>query len=216
MGWFGGVARIPFLLRLLGGRLTIGRTGARANRYSAKSNCQVGLSPIGVFAMSSCCIFRRAAPVSMTVTRFVTAATLVIGLSRMSWAAAPIKLNGPLGPGQNVTAGRVQISPDGSRVLYLGDQDADNVFEIFSVPIGGGTRVQLSGTLATGGDVLVNGLDISPDGSRVLYYADQTTDEVFEAFSVPLSGGTATKLNGTLAVGGDVSNAGLRFNSSSS
>jgi Tol biopolymer transport system component len=132
------------------------------------------------------------------------------------WAAEPIKLSGPLGPGQNVTIGSVQISPNSNRVLYLGDQDADNVFEIFSVPITGGARMQLNGTLATGGDVLLNGLDISPDGSRVLFYADQTTDEVFEAFSVPLIGGTAAKLNGTLAVGGDVSNAGLQFDSSGS
>jgi Tol biopolymer transport system component len=148
--------------------------------------------------------------------RTVLVFSLALFLSLEAWAAAPIKLNGPLGPGQNVTIASVQISPDSSRVLYLGDQDADNVFEIFSVPITGGTRVQLNGTLATGGDVLINGLDISPDGSRVLYYADQTTDEVFEAFSIPLNGGTATKLNGTLAVGGDVSNAGLQFNSSSS
>jgi Tol biopolymer transport system component len=150
----------------------------------------------------------------LSVTRVVFGFFLVISSTSVAWSAAPIKLSGPLGPGQNVTTASVQISPDGNRVLYLGDQDADNVFEIFSVPVGGGTRVQLNGTLATGGDVLVNGLDISPDGSRVLYYADETTDEVFEAFSVPLTGGTPTKLNGTLAVGGDVSNAGLKFNSS--
>ena len=150
-----------------------------------------------------------------TMIRTLIVLALAIFLQGGAWAAAPIKLNGPLGPGQNVTIASVQISPDSSRVLYLGDQDADNVFEIFSVPISGGVRVQLNGTLATGGDVLINGLDISPDGTRVLYYADQTTDEVFEAFSVPLTGGTAAKLNGTLAVGGDVSNAGLQFNSSS-
>jgi Tol biopolymer transport system component len=130
----------------------------------------------------------------------------------VAWTAAPIKLSGPLAPGQNVTSSSVQLTPDGTRVLYLADQDADNVFEIFSVPVAGGTRVQLNGTLAAGGDVLINGLDISPDGSRVLYYADQTIDEIFEAFSVPLTGGTAIKLNGTLPVGGDVSNAGLQFN----
>jgi Tol biopolymer transport system component len=151
----------------------------------------------------------------LSLTRVVFGLLLAVCMTGIARAAAPTKLSGPLGPGQNVTAGSVQISADGSRVLYLSDQDADNVFEIFSVPVGGGTRVQLNGTLATGGDVLVNGLDISPDGSRVLYYADETTDEVFEAFSVPLSGGTPTKLNGTLPTGGDVSNAGLQFNSSS-
>jgi Tol biopolymer transport system component len=152
----------------------------------------------------------------ISVSRVVLKLFLAVCLIETVRAAAPIKLNVPFGPGQNVTTASVQISPDSSRVLYLADQDADNVFEIFSVPIGGGTHVQLNGTLATGGDVLINGLDISPDGSRVVYYADQTTDEVFEVFSVPLSGGIATKLNGTLPVSGDVSNAGLQFNSSGS
>ena len=40
-----------------------------------------------------------------------------------------MKLNGPLVTGGNVSS--QQISPDGSLVLYLADQNADNVNEIF-------------------------------------------------------------------------------------
>jgi Tol biopolymer transport system component len=47
-------------------------------------------------------------------------------------------------------------------------------------------------------------LQISPDSSRVLYQADQTTDGVLEIYSVPSTGGTAVKLNGPLVLGGDV------------
>ncbi len=45
---------------------------------------------------------------------------------------------------------------------------------------------------------------ISPDSARVVYLADQETDALNELWSVPLSGGTGTKLNRTLVAGGDV------------
>lgn len=46
-------------------------------------------------------------------------------------ADPPIKLNGPLVPGGKLSSSR--FSPDGSRVVYLADQDADEVDELFSV-----------------------------------------------------------------------------------
>ena len=49
--------------------------------------------------------------------------------------------------------------------------------------------------------------DISPDSTRVIYLADQQVDTRVELFSVPLAGGGATKLNGTLPAGGGVSHA---------
>ena len=50
----------------------------------------------------------------------------------------------------------------------------------------------------------------SPDSSRVLYVADQDTDEVFEIYSVPAGGGTPTKLNGPLVAEGDVSTSAVQ------
>jgi hypothetical protein len=70
------------------------------------------------------------------------------------------------------------------------DQIADDVFELFIVPSGGGTPVRLNGPLVVDGDVKSEGLQFSPDGSRVLYHADQETHDVVELFSVP-SAGTA-------------------------
>jgi Tol biopolymer transport system component len=116
----------------------------------------------------------------------------------------PLKLNLPLGSGRSVTPGSQRFSPDGSRVLYRADQKADDVFEIFSVPSGGGTPVRLNGSLVEGGDVTNEGLGFSPDGGRVLYRADQDIDDVFELFSVSSVGGTPVKLNGPLPSGGDV------------
>ena len=56
----------------------------------------------------------------------------------------------------------------------------------------------------TGGYVL-NFL-ISPDSSRVVYWADQQTNNVYELYSVPLGGPAAAgvKLNGAMVTGGYV------------
>ena len=91
-----------------------------------------------------------------------------------------------------------RISADSSTVVYLGDQNTNNVNELFSVPIGGGTVTRLNDPLPSGGGVGLFGIKLSPDGSRVVYSADQETNNVHELFSVPVSGGTVTKLNSTL------------------
>ena len=55
--------------------------------------------------------------------------------------------------------------------------------------------IKLNGELTSGGDVDYKGLQFSPDGSRVLYNADQDTDGVFELYSVSAAGGEPVKLN---------------------
>jgi Tol biopolymer transport system component len=98
-----------------------------------------------------------------------------------------------------------EISPDGSRVLYWADQDIDQVTELYSVPIDGGTPVKLNTPLVAGRAVIpAVQSHVSPDGSRVVYMADQDTNDVFELYSVPIAGGAVTKLNGPLVSGGQV------------
>ncbi len=121
---------------------------------------------------------------------------------------ASVKLNGALTPGGNVLllqSSAFLVSPDGSTVVYAADQDADEVFELFSVPITGGASTRLNGSLVSGGDI--TRFFISPDSAWVVYRADETTDEVFELHSVPIGGGARTRLNGTLVSGGDVGTA---------
>ncbi len=121
-----------------------------------------------------------------------------------------VRLSGPLVPGGTVLG--FQISPDARRVVYHADQETDGVIELFSAPIAGGeSPVKLSGPLAPGGDVggiLPPPYQISPDASRVVYHADQETDEIRELFSVPIDRGLEpVKLNGMLDPGppaGDV------------
>ena len=62
--------------------------------------------------------------------------------------------------------------------------------------------LKLNDTLVASGDVF--NFQISPDGSRVVYNADQDTDGDNELYSVPIGGGTVTKLNSTLVTDGDV------------
>src|SRR5262249_27668900 len=94
------------------------------------------------------------------------------------------------------------VSADGSTVVYLADQDADDVFELFSVAIDGSAGpTKLNGPLVSGGDV-VAGCCVSADGKRVGYVADQETDEKFELFSS--DGSAPVKLSGAMIAAGDV------------
>jgi Tol biopolymer transport system component len=95
------------------------------------------------------------------------------------------------------------LTADGTRALYRIDQDAQEVFELYSVPLDGSTSpVKLNATLPAGGDVRES---IQLAAGRVVYLADQQADEVVELYSVPLDGsGPPVKLNGSLVAGGDV------------
>ena len=86
------------------------------------------------------------------------------------------------------------IRPDSQRVVYVADQDEDQVFEVYSVPLGGGTVTKLNDLLVASGDVFA--FRIGPGSQQVVYVADQDTTGVDELYSVPLGGGTVTKLNG--------------------
>ena len=122
------------------------------------------------------------------------------------------KLNGALVSGGGVSnasrSQHFQISPDSSRVVYMADQDTDGVWELFSVPIGGGGTTKLNGPMVAAGDV-DSLFGIIPDGSRVVYRADQDVNSKRELYSVPVTGGPDIKLNSTPTAGGDVSTCAI-------
>ena len=135
-------------------------------------------------------------------------------------ASSGVKLNGGLVTGGDVRG--FKLSPNSARVVYWADQQTDEVYELYSVPIGGpaSSGVKLNGALVAGGDVGDGfGLDfafyISPNSARVVYRADQQTDEVVELYSVPIAGpaSSGVKLNGALVGGGDVYEASISPNS---
>ena len=61
--------------------------------------------------------------------------------------------------------------------------------------------------LIQNGDVSPTSLQLSPDGNFVLYLADQDVAGADEVFVVPITGGAAVKMNGTLRSTAKVTNA---------
>lgn len=103
------------------------------------------------------------------------------------------KLSGPLFVDGDVLGYR--ISPDGRTVVYFADATVNDMYELYSVPIHGGTPVRISDTMTNGGSVLSGHFEISGDSRRVVYMADQDTNELIELYSVPITGGEVTKLS---------------------
>src|SRR5262245_3704209 len=117
---------------------------------------------------------------------------------RSDGSAPAIVLSPP--PPASIT--RFDLSPRANRLVYVADQDVDEVYELYRLDIApGAVPTKLSAPLVAGGDV--GAFDISPDGATVVYTADQRTDGTFELFGVPIGGGTAILLSGSIAdVGG--------------
>lgn len=101
------------------------------------------------------------------------------------------QLNSSLVSGGNVSGSTV--SPDSSTTVYIADQDTDDIYELYSVAMEGGSVTKISDTLIPDGDVVH--FKISPDSSTVVYVADQDTDGVYELYSVPIRGGVPTKIH---------------------
>ena len=120
----------------------------------------------------------------------------------------PVKLNAPLVPGGSVAGPlasfltQTKISLNSQYVIYIADQEVDGVYELYRVPIEGGTPVKLNPPLVSGGGV--KSQKISPDNKHIIYLADQEVDDVYELYSVPIEGSTPVKLNAPLVSGGDV------------
>jgi Tol biopolymer transport system component len=99
-----------------------------------------------------------------------------------------------------------QISPDSSRVVFTANIAATSTDRLFSASISGGTCVDISGAMVNNGDVNGNDFAISPNSQRVAFIADKDTDGVSELYSVPITGGFATKISGAIVALGDVAN----------
>lgn len=134
-----------------------------------------------------------------------------VELQQATIVAIPVHttLNGNLG----VTGGSVSgfaIAPNGSFVVYQADQDIFGVKELYHVvlsPLGAPLKVN---------PIIVNpksvdSFSITPDSGAVVYIADQTTTAKHEIFRVAISnlGVSSLPLNGTLAVGRNVSSFGV-------
>lgn len=83
-------------------------------------------------------------------------------------SAPAVRVNPPLPPGPTVgdVSAIFRISSDGARVVFAADQEVDDLFELFSVPVNAHSApVKLS----EGREVA--GFEVTPDGTRVLQFS---------------------------------------------
>jgi hypothetical protein len=127
-------------------------------------------------------------------------------------SAAPVRLSGALPSWADVVAnaGTLRITPDGARVVFLADRDADDVLELYVAPIDGSAEpLELNAPLPADTEVDVTaerGFRISPD-SRLVVYATRTarpaSRPLHEIFLVPIDRALEpVKLHGPLAHAG--------------
>ena len=103
-------------------------------------------------------------------------------------------------------AGSIRISADGDSVVYLSDQEADGMQQLYRVPLTLAPEpdpptTRVNGPLAAGGDV--DGFVLSAGGPAV-YRADESTDNVRELYRAGLGGGARAKLSRPLPAGWEV------------
>lgn len=156
----------------------------------------------------------------------VISRTTVIGCSLLALASASVqvvqaptvhvtKLNGSLAQPDSGDVYDFLLSSDGTRVIYRADHAIDNAFELFSTPADGSTNtIVLNDPLVSGGAVggsvfFVFGVGhsyaVAAGTDRVVYLADQYTNNVDELLSVPADGSAnPVRLNANLAFGQDV------------
>jgi len=98
------------------------------------------------------------------------------------------RLGGPVaragGASESVDS-RFRISPDGTRVVFVvdsTDNSFDGLFELYSVPIGGGVTTRLSAPLEPGQNIFPSSLQIAPDSRHVLFLV---ADELHSARLAP-------------------------------
>ena len=104
----------------------------------------------------------------------------------------------------------VHPDPQVPYVLFRSDGSSTEMYELYAVNHTDTWRVTLSDLLQhhSNGDVM-DDYSISPDGSTVLYRADQHTDEVFEIYEVTFAATGTARLNDPLTAGGDCTAQGF-------
>ena len=120
-----------------------------------------------------------------------TLLALCLVLSLPVWAMVQ-KLSGTIPPFGDVRQNLnliQQISADGQYVVFLVDKDTDELYELYSVPLGGGEPVKLN-TPLTAGQAIVR-FSITPDASRVVFQVNSQSPLAQRLFSAPISGGAS-------------------------
>ncbi len=109
-------------------------------------------------------------------------------------SSEPVRLNGDLQPDSDVEED-YEINSTSDRVVYRAQQDTAGVFELYSVPIGGGTSLRLNKGAALEGHSTTT-FKITPNGAGVIF-TTVTTPGIKDLYSNYISG--ITGICGALA-----------------
>lgn len=110
--------------------------------------------------------------------------------------------------GGNVTERPLWLGVHGPWVAYGASPDADPSRALYAIDVSGGTPgspIELSGAIADGGEIQT--IQWAPDGSSIVYEADQDTAGVDELYFVSMSGPTPAppiKISADPAVTGEI------------
>lgn len=113
-----------------------------------------------------------------------------------------VKLNGPLVPGGDVYRDSFAVpwafTSDGQWMVYLADEDVNEVLQLFAVSTDGSApSIPLLGA-----NLSAFGPQIAADDATVVFAGASTTDSTAKLFKVPLDGSAAAvRLNGTITAG---------------
>ena len=119
--------------------------------------------------------------------------TALILLFNIYYSYGQIQLNANFDSTSSDVLPTFKISDDGQTVVYMADQNIDEMFELFSVPIKGGEPINLHPNLIPEEQVLSTSFSISPDGKWVIYSVREFGKS--NLFSVASTGGTPVQLN---------------------
>ena len=123
--------------------------------------------------------FEIASNTHILVTTLIAPGTFEIYAVRIDGVGTAIKLNKPLPVGGSVK--EAHPSADGEWVVYRGDANTDEVFQLYTVRMNGTDHTSLSGVNINGGDVLE--FAVAPVGARVVWTGDLLVDEQVNLFS---------------------------------
>ena len=132
--------------------------------------------------------FNKALELSSTGDRLVYRArdtsdnTLNIYSTLIDGSSSSTKLNSLLP--SNGEVADFQITPDGSRVIYIAQHQGSTAREVFSVPIAGGAPVKLNEALTAGGNV--TRFQLGHTGTLMVYQGEHVSVSSVEHYSVNL------------------------------
>lgn len=117
--------------------------------------------------------------------------------------APPAKVNGPLVANGDVRPWDFSFSPTGDAVVYLADQDTNDVDELYLADLLGGSSppAKLNPPLGSPSSD-VRRVELAPEGDRLLYVADTTVAGVDELFLLDLSSSAAALVRVTPSYAG--------------